>query len=79
MYVASAIKHTASATSCAFPNLLSGIKDSIPKSLLCKFKVISVSIKPGATILTRTFHDATSFASDLVKPTRPVKEMKREV
>jgi hypothetical protein len=33
--------------------------------------VISVSIYPGATAFTRTLRDATSRASDLVKPMSP--------
>lgn len=73
MYVVSAKKHTVSATSWAFPYLPSGIKDSIPEFCFLKFEVMSVSMNPGATMLTRTFRDATSFANDLVKPVRPVK------
>ena len=37
-------------------------------------------MNPGAAMLTRTLRNATSFASDLVKPTRPEKgEKDREI
>lgn len=73
IYVVSAKKQTVSATSCTFPYLPRGIKDSISEFCLLKSEVISVSINPGATKLTRIFREATSFASDLVKPNSPVK------
>lgn len=77
MYVVSAKKQTASATSRALPYLPSGIKDSIPEFCFLKLEVISVSMNPGATMFTRIFRDATSFASDLVKPTRPVNKIEK--
>ena len=38
---------------------------------------MSVSMNPGATMFTRILRDATSLASDLVKPTSP-EEKKRK-
>ena len=39
---------------------------------------MSVYMNPGATILTRILRDATSLASDLVKPTSPEEKKRKE-
>lgn len=39
---------------------------------------MSVSMKPGATMFTRILRDATSLASDLVKPKSPKEEKRKE-
>ena len=77
MYVVSTKKQTASATSSVFPYLPSGIK--CLTSVFCdlRFEVMSVSMNPGATMLTRMLRDATSLANDFVKPISP--KEKKEV
>src|SRR6478609_2793265 len=65
-------KLTAAATSAGEPILPIGICDaqSVLADSVIAF-VMSVSIRPGATTLTVTFRDATSFASDLQNPISP--------
>ena len=74
MYGVSTKKETASATSCVLPYLPSGIKRSISEFCVQSFEVMSVSMNPGATMLTRILRDPTSLANDLVKPISPGKK-----
>lgn len=78
MYGVSTKKQTASATSCILPYLPRGIKRSISEFPVLKFEVMSVSMNPGATMLTRILRDATSLANDLVKPTSPEEKKRKQ-
>ena len=73
MYGVSTKKQTTSATSCVLPYLPRGIKSSISEFPVRRFEVMSVSMNPGATKFTLILRDATSLASDFVKPTSPEK------
>ena len=77
IYGVSTKKQIASATSYVFPYLPSGIKCSISGFCVVRLEVISVSMNPGATMLTRMLRDATSLASDLVKPISPENNIKK--
>src|SRR5574342_865370 len=63
---------TQSATSCAVPSRASGIISiSFCRAASGSAAVMSVSMKPGATALTRMLREASSRATDLVRPMRP--------
>lgn len=78
MYGVSTKKQTTSATSCILPYLPRGIKRSISEFPVLKCEVMSVSMNPGATMLTRILRDATSLANDLVKPTSPEEKKRKQ-
>ena len=58
--------------SCGVPSRSSGIcPDSAARASGVIAAVMSVSMKPGATAFTRMLRDASSFATDLVRPMSP--------
>ena len=77
MYVAPgpARKRTTGAMSSGFPNRARAICDiSASRAASGRSEVMSVSIYPGATALTRTPREASSFATDFVSPISPALE-----
>src|SRR5205823_6170966 len=63
---------TTPATSFGVPSRSSGICcESVVRASGVIAAVMSVSMKPGATTLARMFLDASSFATDFVRPMRP--------